>query len=139
MADHLRVQRLLRRISDDLSLLEHEARADEARRSDPLWLSGVKYRFVTAIEAAVDIAQHICATEGWGPPSDNGHALRLLGTHGVLNRELAEVMGRAVGFRNVLVHEYVDVDDSVVIERLHDLSDLRSFAREIAEYLEPRV
>jgi nicotinamidase-related amidase len=26
----------------------------------------VKYTFVTAIEACVDVAQHICATQGWG-------------------------------------------------------------------------
>jgi len=29
----------------------------------------VKYFFITAIEAAVDVAQHICAAEGWGPPA----------------------------------------------------------------------
>ena len=39
--------------------------------------AGVKYTFVTAIEACVDVAQHICATEGWGPPTDNGDAVRL--------------------------------------------------------------
>ena len=37
-------------------------------------------------------------------------------------------MVAAVGFRNVLVHEYVDVDDGVVVDRLADLSDLRDFA-----------
>jgi len=31
-----------------------------------MWLGGVKYTFVTAIEACVDVAQHICATEGVG-------------------------------------------------------------------------
>jgi uncharacterized protein YutE (UPF0331/DUF86 family) len=68
--------------------------------------TGVKYTFVTAIEACVDVAQHICATEGWGPPADKGDAVGLLGEHGVLTLELAVSMRKAVGFRNVLVHDW---------------------------------
>jgi len=101
-----------------------------------MWLAGVKYHFVTAIEAAVDVAQHICAAEGWGPPTTNGQAIELLGSRGVLGSALSGQMRRAVGFRNVLVHEYVDVDDSVVIARLQGLDDLRDFARSVADWLD---
>ncbi|CAN5385060.1 hypothetical protein BH24ACT12_BH24ACT12_13970 [soil metagenome] len=45
-------------------------------------------------------------------------------------------MRRAVGFRNVLVHEYVEVDDSVVIARLMDLADVEAFVRECATFVE---
>lgn len=71
MVDEDRVLRLLRSVSDDVSVLRGEAGAGQSRREDPIWLRGVKYTFVTAIEACVDVAQHICATEGWGPPADN--------------------------------------------------------------------
>src|ERR1700722_16827107 len=91
--------------------------------------------FVTAIEACVDVAQHICATEGWGPPADNGDAVRLLGVRGVLAAELATSMRRAVGFRNVLVHDYIDVDDEIVVGRLQSLSDLDEFVRQVAAYV----
>jgi len=66
VVDEGRILRLLRSISDDLSVLRRESGADESRRADPIWLRGVKYTFVTAIEACIDVAQHICATEGWG-------------------------------------------------------------------------
>jgi len=89
VVDEDRVLRLLRSIADDTAVLRQEAGASEERRQDPIWLRGVKYTFVTAIEACVDVAQHICATEGWGPPADNGDAVRLLGEHGVLTTELA--------------------------------------------------
>ncbi|HEY0573931.1 MAG TPA: hypothetical protein VGD73_07500, partial [Pseudonocardia sp.] len=72
MVDEIRIARLLRSVSDDLSVLRTEAASDQRRRSDPIWLRGIKYTFVTAIEACVDVAQHICASEGWGPPKDNG-------------------------------------------------------------------
>lgn len=136
MVDRLRVERLLRKMANDLAVLDTEAKADPDRRDDPIWLRGVKYSFVTVIEAAIDLAQHLCATSGWGPPSDNGDALRLLGEHDVLATDLADSMRRAVGFRNVLVHDYADVDDGVVLARLRDLSELRAFVTAIAVHLD---
>lgn len=71
------------------------------------------------------------------PPSDNGDAVRLLATHGVLECGLAVRLRRAVGFRNVLVHEYVTVDDGVVLARLDDLADLRDFAAQVTGWIRP--
>ncbi len=136
MTDLARVARLLRSISDDLSHLEAEADASPERRADPMWMRGVKYAFVTSIEAAVDVAQHLCASHGWGPPDTNRDAIRLLGQHGVLRQELAESMGRAAGFRNVLVHDYVRVDDELVAAKLSDLDDLRAFVAEVAAWIQ---
>ncbi|MDQ2812391.1 MAG: DUF86 domain-containing protein [Actinomycetota bacterium] len=127
--------RLLRSIADDTAVLRQEAEASQERRQDPIWLRGVKYTFVTAIEACVDVAQHICATKGWGPPADNGGAVGLLGEHGVLATELAVSMRKAVGFRNVLVHDYIEVDDSIVTYRLNSLDDLEEFIRQVAAYV----
>lgn len=111
MVDKTRVLRLLRGVADDVGVLRREAAADQTRRADPMWLRGVKYTFITAIEASVDVAQHICAAQGWGPPADNGDAMKLLGKHGVLSVASADTMRKAVGFRNVLVHE----SDAVVV------------------------
>ncbi len=100
-----------------------------------MWLRGVKYTFVTAIEACIDVTQHICAAEGWGPPADNGDAVRILGDRGVLTNQLAMSIRKAVGFRNVLVHEYIKVDDAIVVDKLADLSDLEDFVSEVAAYV----
>jgi uncharacterized protein YutE (UPF0331/DUF86 family)/predicted nucleotidyltransferase len=135
VVDEARVLSLLRSVTDDVDALKQEAAADEARRRDPMWLRGVKYAFITAIEACIDVAQHICAAQGWGPPADNGDAARLLGKHGVLRAELADSVRRAIGFRNVLVHEYVEVNDAIVIDRLGHLGDLDEFVRQVAAYV----
>lgn len=135
MVDEVRVLRLLRAITDDLSVLRRESEADDERRADPIWLRGVKYTFVTAIEACVDVAQHICANQGWGPPADNGDAIRLLGRHGALAATLALSLRKAVGFRNVLVHDYIAVNDEIVVARLNALDDLDEFVRQIAVYV----
>lgn len=61
--------------------------------------------------------------------------MRLLGERGVLDASHAVRMSRAVGFRNLLVHEYAAVDDDLVVERLADLQDLRSFVRSVGTWL----
>jgi uncharacterized protein YutE (UPF0331/DUF86 family) len=139
MIDEVRVLRLLRSVTDDLAVLKVEARAEADRRADPIWLRGVKYTFVTAIEACIDVAQHLCSAQGWGPPKDNGDAMAILGGRGVLDAPLSEQMRRAVGFRNVLVHEYVEVDDSVVVAQLSDTSDLADFVAALAHFVETRT
>jgi uncharacterized protein YutE (UPF0331/DUF86 family) len=135
VVDEGRILRLLRNISDDVSVLRRESGADERRRADPIWLRGVKYTFVTAIEACIDVAQHICATEGWGPPADNGDAVRLFGEHGVCTPALARSIRQAVGFRNVLVHGYVRVNDDIVIDRLKSPGDLEDFVSQVAAFV----
>jgi uncharacterized protein YutE (UPF0331/DUF86 family) len=135
VVDEVRVFRLLRAITDNLAVLRREADADEVRRADPMWLRGVKYTFVTSIEACVDVAQHICSAQGWGPPRDNGDAMKVLGRHDTLSAELSDAMRRAVGFRNVLVHEYVEVSDQIVVSRLDNLGDLEQFVEQVTVFL----
>ncbi len=132
MVDPERLHRILRRVSDDLAVLDSYARDPAGTRADPARLGHTKYLFVTAIEGCVDAAQHICASEGFGPPETNGDAVRLLARHELLDDAIAQTVARAVGFRNVLVHGYAEVDDDAVIATLARLDDLRAYVRALA-------
>jgi len=57
----------------------------------------------------------------------------------VLPPDVATRLRKAVGFRNVLVHEYVEVDDSVVLTRLADPSDLGEFVTAVVEWTSPAL
>lgn len=70
-----------------------------------------------------------------GAPADNGDAVRLLGEHGVCTPALARSIRQAVGFRNVLVHEYVRVNDDIVTGRLKALGDLQDFVSQVAAFV----
>jgi uncharacterized protein YutE (UPF0331/DUF86 family) len=45
-------------------------------------------------------------------------------------------MREMAGFRNVLAHDYAEIDDDRVYDDLQDLSHYRSFASEIADLIE---
>jgi uncharacterized protein YutE (UPF0331/DUF86 family) len=135
VVDEGRVSRLLRAIEDRVSKLRRAAADAPAAPEGTLWLDGVKYLFVTAIEGCVDVAQHIAASERFPAPASNAGAVRLLGERGVVDGELADRLGRAVGFRNVLVHQYAEVDDRVVLEQLNRLDDLEDFVGQVSAWL----
>lgn len=135
MVDEMRVHRLLRQTSDVVDFLDTEAAADDAIRAQRRWLDSVKYNFVVAIECCVDIGQHLCAVQGWGPPSTNADTFRILSEHSVLPAELGERMAQASGFRNVLVHEYVEVRDDLVVANLARTADIREFVTAVADWL----
>lgn len=135
VVDARRVRRLLERVTDDVNRLRREEADSSALASDLYRLAAVKYFFITAIEGCIDAAQHCCASEGWGPPESNAAAMRVIGEHDVVDHELAEAMAQAVGFRNVLVHGYAEVDDRRVIDFLGQVGVLGRFVGGVSAWV----
>ncbi|MFV2072516.1 MAG: DUF86 domain-containing protein [Thermoanaerobaculales bacterium] len=84
---------------------------------------------------ALDVATHIAASRGRDVP-DYASAIDELGRLGVLPHEFAREFRSVAGFRNVLVHGYLDVDLNVLHALLTDrLGDFESFSVHIATFL----
>lgn len=128
MVDAERLVSVLSRVTARLVILDQYAGQDpEALLADRVRLGDLKYTFQTAIEACIDAAQHVVADRGLGVPTSNADAFRSLAGAGLLNTELAATLAGAVGFRNVLVHGYAEVDDRLVVAHLGHLDALRRF------------
>lgn len=136
MVDERRLRRILEGVKERVSQLHAEAVEPSAVRADFHRLTAVKYLFVTAIEGCIDAAHHVIASEGLGRTETNSDAMRLLASGGVMPKQLGEVMALAVGFRNLLVHQYADVDDERVIAYLSNLDNLSDFVAAVAAYVE---
>jgi len=82
-----------------------------------------------AIEAALDIANHIIADQGYEAPETYRDAFAILQSHAVLAADLATRLQSWAGFRNILVHAYLTIDHGVTWDAIqNDLADLRSLA-----------
>lgn len=77
-------------------------------------------------------------SEGWSAPETNADAIGELGRRGVLSEDLADRLRSATGFRNLLVHQYADIDDDRVVDNLSLLSDFEAFTRQVAAWLTNR-
>jgi uncharacterized protein YutE (UPF0331/DUF86 family) len=85
-----------------------------------------------AVQSCVDLAS-ICISEANAPtPATMADSFTLLAQVGWLDPKVANRMAKAVGFRNIAVHEYEKMDWNIVHKIAHEhLADFRAFAQEI--------
>lgn len=67
-----------------------------------------------ACQAAIDMAMHVVAERHLGIPQSTADAFLLLERAGDIGRPLAAALCGMVGFRNVAVHQYEDIDLNVL-------------------------
>lgn len=138
MVDADVVARRLLVLNEALRELERPEAADAACLArDAVLRAAVERWLQVSIEACLDVANHVIASSGWTPPETGRASFLSLSAHGYLEHDLAMRLGRAVGLRNLLVHDYVSVD----LEQLasivrNDLADLRAFGARAAAWLD---
>jgi uncharacterized protein YutE (UPF0331/DUF86 family) len=113
--------------------LEVFARAREAGRDRFLTERSLQREVERALEvsiqACIDVAVHLVAALGLGPPEDYADAFERLARGAALDRRLADRMRAAVAQRSLLVHVYLSIDHERIWEKLDEASDLSEFAR----------
>ncbi len=114
------VQKCLERIRDVTSL--EPASLDDIDRQDIFVLN-----LQRAIQASIDLASHIVASEGFGLPESVWGNFALLRNKGVIDSEIASKMEKMTGFRNIAIQDYqalkLDILKSIITRNLKDLED----------------
>jgi uncharacterized protein YutE (UPF0331/DUF86 family) len=85
-------------------------------------------RLELAIQICIDIGAHLVSELSTAPPSDYGGIFKSLADAGHLDPALGARLSAAARQRNLLIHLYLNIDDTQVFELLRRLDDLRSFA-----------
>lgn len=89
-----------------------------------------------AIQVALDIGNHLISGLNLERPKEYRQTVLILGRAGVLSREFAEEFSKAAGFRNILIHEYADVDPRKVHAYLKSgPADFRKFIQSVTHFL----
>ncbi|MGI5859262.1 MAG: type VII toxin-antitoxin system HepT family RNase toxin [Tepidanaerobacteraceae bacterium] len=87
-----------------------------------------------AIEACLDIANHIVSYEGYREPVDNKDIFQVLFEQKILDERLTENLKKMAQFRNVIVHDYIRIQPEIVYAILQkNLGDILEFANLIKE------
>ena len=117
------------------TLRSHRNRPIDELRTDreELWI--VLHGLQLCAQNVLDSATHIAASAGFEVP-DYASAIERLGELGVLTPDQVKRLRPLAGFRNVLVHGYLDLDLHIVHRVLNEgLEDLAAFARAVDEHL----
>lgn len=99
----------------------------QAFEADPRLRLATERALQLAIQACIDVAGHLVAELDLPLPPDYRSLFPELTAAG-LDSDLAARLGDATGLRNILVHDYLDLDKNVIWGALDHLDDLRGFA-----------
>lgn len=89
-----------------------------------------------ASEAVIDICHLLVTGLRLGLPAEEDDLFEKLAQAGIISPQTREMVKRMKGFRNILVHEYGDVDDRIVYEMASErLGDFEAFKEEVLQVL----
>ena len=89
-----------------------------------------------SIEVVIDICNLLVSGLRLGLPAEEEDLFRKLLKAAVMSEEMGDKLREMRGFRNILVHEYAQVDDKLVYEAVKTkLEDFTLFRREVLAYL----
>jgi len=89
-----------------------------------------------ACQQAIDLAMYICSKLALGLPKESRESFRILKEAKLLSEEITIKMEKMVGFRNVAVHQYQDLEKDIVFYIADKgKEDFLIYSREILEIL----
>lgn len=100
------IERSLRRV--------REIYADDPKLKDVMHVDALTLNLERACQAAIDLAMHVVAVDHLGMPHGQADAFRLLADADRLDRKLSETMTGMTGFRNILIHQYQDINMDIL-------------------------
>lgn len=88
-----------------------------------------------ACEAVLDLAMYVVSVRKLGLPQNKRDAFVLLEENKIINSNMSKNMQGMVGFRNIAVHDYKEIDEDILKDVIENhLTDLLDFARIILNY-----
>ena len=121
------IQRCLKRIKEATAL--NPSSLDDYDPQDIFILN-----LQRAVQAAIDMAVHIVHEQGWGVAKALKENFSILHENNVIDKDLAGKLKNMVGFRNLAVHDYSELNINILKNILtHSLKDMETFYTIISE------
>jgi uncharacterized protein YutE (UPF0331/DUF86 family) len=106
-------------------------------KNDIIVYWGIERGIQICIESVIDIANIVISVNDVKKPNTYRETVELIGTLGIIPKTFAKELSNMVGFRNILVHDYIKINEDVILEILsNNLDDFIKFSNYIRKYLD---
>jgi len=131
------LRRRLNKLDAYIDILRRLSRYDlQTFLADPEHYGSAERFLQLAIETLNDMGSHVVVDLQLGMVESYRDIPRILVEHGYISSELGDIWIRMVGFRNILVHDYLEIDRKLVYRVLQEnLEDLATLRRVFARWL----
>jgi len=96
----------------------------------------IEWSIVSAIEGCINLGRQVIAEKDLRIPENNREVFEILSEEGLISEELLDKMKRAIGYRNMAIHRYSDLDPATtfgIMKKRH--FDLELFLSELVNKL----
>ena len=105
----------------------------ETLERDPDLQDIIALNITRAVQLCVDIGAHLIAVMEVPPPDTMGKTFDVLAQAGIIHESLAKQLKKAVGFRNIAVHNYEAINWTIVHAiASQNLGEFAEFAKIVA-------
>jgi len=109
---------------------------DESFKNDPMVFGSAERFLHLLIEALLDIGNHIISDQDLGEVEFYKDIPIILYENNYLDETQKDIFIKITGFRNILVHDYMEIDLDIVYAVLQDnLNDLKSILKVYVQFL----
>ena len=120
------IQRCIKRIKEEYIGFEESFESDFTKQDS------VILNLERASQAAIDIATHIVKVRQLGLPNSSRELFELLFNAGIISKDVSKQMQGMVGFRNIAVHDYQNLNLEIVVSIIQKhLDDFEKFTQEV--------
>ena len=95
----------------------------------------IRYGLLESIQIVIDISCKISSRYNLGNPKSYKECIELLSKYKYLEKNIADKLIKMIGLRNLLVHEYVEIDKDKLLSFLDKLDDFYNFIDKVKQYL----
>ncbi len=125
---------LLERLLDDLDFAGDVS--VERLRADRMLRHAIERILAQLVDVAVSVNSHVAATSLGQAPRDYRESFELMASAGGIERSLAERLAPSVGLCNVLAHEYLEIDLTIVARATREANrGYREYVRAVSGWL----
>lgn len=137
MVDPDVLRRRLQKLNEYLDILGATQQYSRSEFVEDPHLYGSAERFLQlSIEAINDMASHVVVDENLGAVERARDLPDIFESEGLIGEEMKEQWTDMIGFRNVLVHDYLDIDRDTVYDALQNrLGEIERLRSVFAEFL----
>ena len=122
---HESIERCLKRINEEYD--NDASNLNDYTKSDAIVLN-----LQRACELVTDIAMYVVSNRKLGIPQSKKEAFEILMKNKIISEEMYKKMKGMIGFRNIAVHDYKEIDEEILIDVIENhLNDLVEFSREM--------
>ena len=120
------IERCLKRVNEEYRSVNDLFGVDYARQDS------IILNLLRACESAIDLANYLVKKKKLGVPRDSRAVFDLLAEANIISNEIGGKMKKMVGFRNLAVHAYQNIEMKIVQKIIESSqSDFTSFTSQI--------